>query len=520
MDSNRHLILNNGKDITDKVKFCKYNTNTHKYEIAFQNNITYYYNYNSIQWIQEPEALDPALVHISHGDRVFFNIQSVFIFHASSTDYWRICFCDGSGRTYNRKNLKVTTSCLSEEETKSCLSYLKRISSINELKNDEGKVLLEKQYEKLGFVGDNTAMAIYLDPRKYKIKMTKEERFIFPFGGNASQFKAVKNAICSQISVIQGPPGTGKTQTILNIIANLLLHNKTVLVVSNNNSATQNVLEKLSLKEYSLGFLVASLGKSQNKEEFIQNQSGQYPDLSGWKLEIEQRDGLIEKIDKTVNDVYQRLKELTELVIAELEKRRFMYRRRIGLSNPVKKIENELEGLACLLVGYILYWRYAMGQIIKRFLNGSYLEYDNGKFDDWCVYLTQPNGSHKPPQDIDCFFALKRLAIRYSAERVYEDYIQVYELTGNQVDSQVLDRISLVAKKYDSDSLEVDILFSVLYLTMISEEQKRYTRLGKRIKRLGIYVLLMEDQSVQESADFMRGMNWREIDTLCRERGF
>lgn len=161
-----------------------------------------------------------------------------------------------------------------------------------------------------------------------------------------------------------------------------------------------------------------------------------------------------------------------------------------------------------------------MGQIIKRFLNGSYLEYDNGKFDDWCVYLTQPNGSHKPPQDIDCFFALKRLAIRYSAEQVYEDYIQVYELTGNQVDSQALDKISLVAKKYDSDSLEVDILFSVLYLTMISEEQKRYTRLGKRIKRLGIYVLLMEDQSVQESADFMRGMNWREIDTLCRERGF
>lgn len=303
MDSNRHLILNNGKDITDKVKFCKYNTNTHKYEIAFQNNITYYYNYNSIQWIQESEALDPALVHISRGDRVFFNIQSVSIFHASSTDYWRICFCDGSGRTYDRKNLKVTNSCLSGEETKSCLSYLKRISSINELKNDEGKVLLEKQYEKLGFVGDNTAMAVYLDPRKYKIKMTKEERFIFPFGGNASQFKAVKNAICSQISVIQGPPGTGKTQTILNIIANLLLHNKTVLVVSNNNSATQNVLEKLSLKEYSLGFLVASLGKSQNKEEFIQNQSGQYPDLSGWKLEIGQRDGLIEKIDKTAKDV-------------------------------------------------------------------------------------------------------------------------------------------------------------------------------------------------------------------------
>ena len=47
----------------------------------------------------------------------------------------------------------------------------------------------------------------------------------------------------NQISVIQGPPGTGKTQTILNIIANILIQGKTVQVVSNNNSATENVFE-------------------------------------------------------------------------------------------------------------------------------------------------------------------------------------------------------------------------------------------------------------------------------------
>lgn len=50
----------------------------------------------------------------------------------------------------------------------------------------------------------------------------------------------------NQISVIQGPPGTGKTQTILNIIANILMQDKTVQIVSNNNSATENVYDKLS----------------------------------------------------------------------------------------------------------------------------------------------------------------------------------------------------------------------------------------------------------------------------------
>lgn len=59
----------------------------------------------------------------------------------------------------------------------------------------------------------------------------------------------------NQISVIQGPPGTGKTQTILNIIANILMQGKTVQIVSNNNSATENVYEKLSSSKYNLGFV-------------------------------------------------------------------------------------------------------------------------------------------------------------------------------------------------------------------------------------------------------------------------
>ena len=55
---------------------------------------------------------------------------------------------------------------------------------------------------------------------------------------------------------------------------------------------------------------------------------------------------------------------------------------------------------------------------------------------------------------------------------------------------------------------------------MIAEENKAFTRLGKRIKRLGIYKLLIENKSVQQSANFMRGMGWREISDLCNERGF
>jgi len=93
------------------------------------------------------------------------------------------------------------------------------------------------------------------------------EHFIFPFGLNESQLEAVENAFSSQISIIEGPPVTGKTQTILNIIANILVNKKTVAIVSNNNPAVENVYEKMAKKE--LDYLVAKLGSSTNKTGFF-----------------------------------------------------------------------------------------------------------------------------------------------------------------------------------------------------------------------------------------------------------
>ena len=161
-----------------------------------------------------------------------------------------------------------------------------------------------------------------------------------------------------------------------------------------------------------------------------------------------------------------------------------------------------------------------MGQLIKEFENGTFLEYDRGGFDDWCVYFTDTNGTRKPPRDVDYFKQLTELAEKYSVEKVYTDYVQVYNLTGKEVEQTALAEISRISVSYGRDALDVDVIFSILYMAMIAEERKKYTRLGKRIKRLGIYKLLIEKRSVYEAANFMRGLGWRDIDALCRERGF
>ena len=161
-----------------------------------------------------------------------------------------------------------------------------------------------------------------------------------------------------------------------------------------------------------------------------------------------------------------------------------------------------------------------MGQIIQRFGDGAFLEYDRGSFDDWCVYLTEPSGSRNPPRDVDYFSQILNLANKNGTQKIYEDYVTVYDMTGKSVDDSVFNTITDVSSKYGTDSLEMEKILSILYMAMIAEEQKKYTRLGKRIKRLGIHKLLFEGASVQEAANFMRGMGWTDIARLCEERGF
>ena len=161
-----------------------------------------------------------------------------------------------------------------------------------------------------------------------------------------------------------------------------------------------------------------------------------------------------------------------------------------------------------------------MGTIIKRFSDGSYLEFAQGSFDGWCVYVTTPDGVRRPPLDRNYFAFLRRLGAAFGPRRVYDDFVRVYERTGTGVEPAVLSLIASIAASYQGSALRVEQVFSILYMTMIAEENKASTRLGKRIKRLGIHCLLLEGMAVEEAADFTRGMSWRDIASMCSQRGF
>jgi len=82
------------------------------------------------------------------------------------------------------------------------------------------------------------------DPRE--IDTLPSYNFFSPFDFDSSQLQAIKAAKDGYSFIIQGPPGTGKTQTISNIIAELVAEGKNVLFVAEKKAAIDAVLKNFS----------------------------------------------------------------------------------------------------------------------------------------------------------------------------------------------------------------------------------------------------------------------------------
>lgn len=161
-----------------------------------------------------------------------------------------------------------------------------------------------------------------------------------------------------------------------------------------------------------------------------------------------------------------------------------------------------------------------MPEVVRVMLDGNTVKFDRGNFDSYCVYLREPTGVRRAPIDGEYFPEIHALGLVYSPDKVYGDFVSLYDLTTEELDVQVLRHIDRAAAQYQNDTQRVVRLFTILYMAMIAEEKRANTRLGKRIKRLGVHELLVMGRSTSDAANFMRGMGWRAIDAMCQERGF
>lgn len=223
---------------------------------------------------------------------------------------------NGKSYSYHQNKIQIIKSALQTQKAENIFSYFKDIAKTIGLKTEEGNNILADNYEKISFIPENSILSNYLNGKQTDKNIHSSPIEIFPFGFNLSQKNGVNDAFSNPLSVIEGPPGTGKTQTILNIIANAVMNNQSVAVVSSNNSATKNVFEKLEANGVS--FIAALLGSSQNKKEFISSQS-EISDLSPFRLENENEQMLRQSNAILFTELSEKLALKNELALLKLE---------------------------------------------------------------------------------------------------------------------------------------------------------------------------------------------------------
>lgn len=266
------------------IKSFGYEERLGQYYVQFKKGDNFlHYNPSNVDVATFARQLEPPFRITRNSDgEVLYKILGVRIYEGQFNKAYSVVFENGDCKDYSSDYLTIEEH-IDDHRSLNVWEYLNEVAKYNVIPIDDDKsVSLSDKYAKMEFVAKNSLLETYLNVDTYGRPSVGQSAPIFPFGCNRSQYKAVRNALENKVSVIQGPPGTGKTQTILNILANLLLDEKTMEIVSNNNSAVENVKEKL--ESNGLGFLCAQLGSAVNKKVFVEGQTGVCPDMESWKL--------------------------------------------------------------------------------------------------------------------------------------------------------------------------------------------------------------------------------------------
>jgi hypothetical protein len=158
-------------------------------------------------------------------------------------------------------------------------------------------------------------------------------------------------------------------------------------------------------------------------------------------------------------------------------------------------------------------WKNNMMKPQKVLSGGERVWFRKGKFDHFYVVVTdKDNKVIYAPKDCMMFDDLLVASGKFGKEIIWNFILGM--ATGINRYSRVSDyTIPLVFKEFE-------VLFYYIIAAMIAEENMATAVLGKRVKLLGTYQVLIEGMETELAANFSKGKPWRELDEECRKRGF
>jgi superfamily I DNA and/or RNA helicase len=198
-----------------------------------------------------------------------------------------------------QKPLIVKTS--SQLINKAILYFGGRMGFTRGLVDELQKLKKSSQYQL-----ESTSLRILFDKEKYGKQKNKKD-LLEIFNLNESQEKAVEKSFSNNISVITGPPGTGKSQVVLNIIANAVWNDKTVLFASKNNRAVDIVNEKL--KTILSKDLIVRMGSGKHRKNAKLQIHKLFQDKDSLKIspEFKENQQEISRLNTTINELKSKI---------------------------------------------------------------------------------------------------------------------------------------------------------------------------------------------------------------------
>lgn len=323
-------------DRTAEVK--SYRTDATTVKVTFEKG-TYSYGRQRAVVMDNPEPISLGTeTMIAVDGEIWATAIEAYHFAGPDRGWWHIFYADGekcSARSDDR--VRVLHNGAADPRAADILRYWRAVAA----KLPDESSSLRDGYNRLAFVHPDSALHHFLEARPIHAREPASSTPIYPFRTNLSQRAAIDNALRYPISVIDGPPGTGKTQTILNLIANIIVdESKTVAIVSSNNTAVDNVRDKLT--DEGFGYVAANLGKREKKTRFFADQQQRNQLVNELRCSTEQalpsaedmigRDRRLQGLQ----DAERRLAQLrAKLDAYELERRHFLgYFERQQLPDP------------------------------------------------------------------------------------------------------------------------------------------------------------------------------------------
>lgn len=284
MDPRRVMVMVTGATGScddDTWKITKLVAGQGKWHVTYRTGQTYHYNDGRVRVLQvvSTQEVAPQDLVLVGGRRVS-GVTAVITFADAQGRRARVFRTNEAGREFN-DSYEAAAVTVVHSAAYAMAGALEHWRSVVEAMEQPGA--LATAYRTLDFIHPDSALARCVRTAQRDGEDGQEVRpgsseapdarpasadVVVPFGSNLSQDTALRNALTEPVSVIEGPPGTGKTQTIFNIIANCVMRDRTVGVVSFTNSAVDNVREKLEAA--GLGFIAADLGRTEKRRAYFQ----------------------------------------------------------------------------------------------------------------------------------------------------------------------------------------------------------------------------------------------------------